>query len=122
MFHKKPRLTDLYVIKPLNQNFGDLEGFILAVKSLVNNQLKHGKKGVKLPSGQKYSYQKTLDVLFQLYSYFGLKGCFTGGCCGDCKYFLNSKTVDGTWGYCGSSYKSMLEGCTKFEPYREEER
>jgi hypothetical protein len=108
----RPYLINL-IHDPDNRDWNDLELLLKAIERLIKIQVGQGKKGLKFHNGQKLSYKKAQGLLFELYSYFGDKGCFTGGICGDCQKFNNSMTESGTYGYCGDKNKFMLDGCTK---------
>lgn len=98
----------------------DLKACLLTFQKLIDDKVKEGKKGVVLNKGTeqeyKMSYKKLQSLLWELDTYFGLKGAFTYGICGNCRHFQNSCSIDGTFGRCqGVSDRVMFESCKDFE-------
>lgn len=91
----------------------DLEGFFLVVQELIQDQVENGKKGKILSPEYKMSYKKAQGVLFDLQSYFGLKGCFSYGTCDTCKKFQNGSYTRGIMGTCNGQEKFWCDTCNK---------
>lgn len=91
----------------------DLEGFFLVIQELLQEQVENGKKGKILSPEYKMSYKKARGILFDLHSYFGLKGCFSYGTCDTCERFQNGAYTHGIMGTCGGQEKFWCDACNK---------
>ena len=104
-------------IKSINMEKGielsELELFFLAVQNLIEEKESKGKKGKKFKNGQKISYKKVQAILYELKSYFGLKGCFSFGICGTCNRFENSISSNGMYGECKGQEKHAFDSCNE---------
>ena len=114
MIHKKVKHKPIH-IRSLNMDRGnkicDLELFFLVVQELIQEQVENGSKGKKLSPENKMSYKKAQGVLFNLHSYFGLKGCFTLGTCSTCEKFQNGAYSHGLIGQCKGKERYWCESC-----------
>lgn len=108
------------IIKSINmaqeRKISDLELFFMVTQELLQNKIKHGCKGKKLSPQYKMTYQRAQGILFDLNTYFGVKGCFSMGICETCKQFDNSSTCSGLMGYCGDQPKLWCDTCDKHSP------
>lgn len=117
----KPKSTKIQSINASKgKELNDLEATLLSFQKLIDSKVKEGKKGIVLNKGTeqeyKMSYKKLQALLWELDTYFGLRGAFTYGICGNCKHFQNSCSVDGTFGKCqGINNKVMFESCKDFK-------
>lgn len=108
--HKPIRITSLNMEQ--GRQIGDLELFFLVVQELLQEKIEQGRKGKKLGQEYKMSYKKAQGVLWDLHSYFGIKGCFSFGTCETCESFGNGISSTGTLGMCGGQEKSWLDTCS----------
>ena len=92
---------------------GDLEMFFLVVQELIQDKIKQGRKGKKLGQGYKMSYKKAQGVLFDLYSHFAIKGCFSFGTCQTCEYFGNGISSTGSIGLCKGQKRTWCDTCNE---------
>lgn len=107
-------------INSLNYEHGlklnELETALLVFQKLIDKQVESGKKGMVLFKGTesecRITYSEVQGILFELHSFFGLKGCFSFGICGNCENFGNSCTSTGTLGYCGGQEKHCFDTCS----------
>ncbi len=114
----KPKCVKLQSPEDIN----DLKACFLALQRLIDGKIKDGKKGLILNKGTdaeyKMSYKKLQGLLWELDTYFGLRGAFTYGICADCKHFHNACSTDGTFGKCQEvTDKVMFDSCKNFEKY-----
>lgn len=103
-----------YIIRSTHNRetkINDLEGFFLIVQELIQDRVSKGKKGKKLPSGYKMSYVKAQGILFDLHTYFGLKGCFTFGPCETCDKFNSKGYSHESLGKCKGKEKNWCDSC-----------
>ena len=105
------------VIQSINMDrgnqIGDLELFFLLTQELIQDKIKQGRKGKKLGQGYKMSYKKAQGVLFDLHSYFGMKGCFSFGTCETCEKFGNGASSTGILGLCKGQEKNWCDTCNE---------
>ena len=116
MNHKKTKHKPIIIrsIRQMrNKEICDLELFFLVVQELIQDQVENGKKGKKLSSKYKMSYKKGQGILWSLYSYFGLKGCFSFGTCDTCKNFSNANYSRGILGKCKGKEKNWCDSCSE---------
>ena len=90
----------------------DLEIFFLVCQDLIQGKIKEGRKGKKLSPDHKMSYKKAQGILFDLHSYFGLKGCFSFGTCETCEKFGNVISSTGIIGNCRGQEKMWCDTCS----------
>lgn len=90
----------------------DLELFFLVVQDLLQDKIESGKKGKKLKSGHKLSYEKAQGILFNLNSYFAIQGCFSFGICQTCEKFGNGISSTGMIGMCNGQEKNWCDTCS----------
>lgn len=114
MIHKKVKHKPVHVTSlnmDRNGEICDLELFFLVIQELLQDQIKNGRKGKKLTPEIKMSYKKAQGVLWDLHSYFGLKGCFSFGTCDTCTKFQNGMTTSGTIGQCKGQERFWCDTC-----------
>lgn len=116
MIHKKVEHRPT-IVKSINMQNGaeisNLELFFLLCQDLIQSKIKDGKKGKKLASGYKMSYKKAQGVLFDLHSYFAVKGCFSFGPCETCGKFGNAISSTGIIGQCRGQEKLWCDACSE---------
>lgn len=96
-----------------NNKLNDLEMFFLLTQELLQQRIKSGRKGKKWASGDKISYKKAQGVLFELSTYFGLRGAFSFGICANCSHFDNTSTATGCLGTCKGREKHCFDSCNE---------
>lgn len=93
----------------------DLEAALLAFQKLIEDKVKSGKKGIILnketDSEYKMSYKKLQGLLWEMHSFFGMRGAFSFGICANCENFGNSCSADGTFGKCNGNDRVMFDSC-----------
>lgn len=116
MIHVKVKHKPV-VIQSINKDrgnqIGDLELFFLLTQELIQDKIKQGRKGKKLGQGYKMSYKKAQGVLFDLHSYFAIKGCFSFGTCETCEKFGNGISSTGILGLCKGQEKNWCDTCNE---------
>lgn len=114
MTHKKVKHKPIQIqsINMSNKDkICDLEGFFLVIQELLQEQIKNCRKGKILSSEYRLSYKKAQGILFDLHSYFGLKGCFSFGTCETCKKFDNGSSSTGIIGDCKNQKRMWCDSC-----------
>lgn len=119
--HEKAKLTPIR-IHSINSDkdlkLNDLEAALLAFQKLIDEKVNTGKKGIilnkKSASEYKMSYKKLQSLLWELDTFFALRGAFSFGICADCKSFHNSCYSYGVMGKCNGSDKTVFDSCDKF--------
>lgn len=91
----------------------DLELFFLLVQELLKEKKAAGEKGKKFSQDDKLSYKKAQGILFDLHSYFALKGCFSFGPCETCSRFGNAVSTTGIIGECKGQERHCFETCSE---------
>lgn len=109
--YKPIQISSLNLEKGLDM--GELEQFLLLCQDLINQKIDSGRKGKKFSNGQKMSYKKAQGVLWELGSYFALKGCFSFGTCSTCSRFGNACSTSGVIGYCKGQEKHAFDACSE---------
>lgn len=120
--HKEPKVRPVK-IRSVNASQGeplnDLESALLCVQKLIGQKQKEGKKGMTLYKGTesetKVSYNKLQGLLWEIHTYFAMRGAFSHGTCGTCVKFDNGCSEDGTYGYCNGKERYMVDSCTNHE-------
>ena len=89
---------------------GDLELFFLVAQELIQDKIRQGRK---MGQGYKMSYKKAQGVLYDLCSYFAIKGCFSFGTCETCEKFGNGVSSNGITGMCNGQEKNWCDTCSE---------
>lgn len=116
MIHKKVRHKPVMIQSinmDRNNQMSDLEVFFLVCQDLIQGKIKEGRKGKKLSPDHKMSYKKAQGVLFDLHSYFAIKGCFSFGTCETCEKFGNGISSTGIIGNCRGQEKMWCDTCSE---------
>lgn len=116
MVHKKvdhSPITINSINMDRNNQIGDLELFFLVVQELIQDKIKDGRKGKKLGQDYKMTYKRAQGVLYDLHSYFGMKGCFSFGTCETCEHFGNGVSSTGKLGVCRGQEKNWCDTCSE---------
>lgn len=91
----------------------DLEMFFIVVQGFIQERIENGKKGKKLSSDNKITYESMQGILFELYSKFALEGAFSYGTCGTCENFENAEYSYGLLGMCKGKERHCFESCNE---------
>lgn len=97
------RMTTLNEDK--GKQISDLEALLITMNKLLDDKLEHKPKaGITLAKGKrnerKFRYSEAKEVLRQMESYFGIKGCISLGICDTCNQFDQRAHGNKAFGNC----------------------
>lgn len=95
----------------IGNSASELELLFVMIQGMLDEKKSCGKKGKKFSNGQKLTYKKAQALLYELYKFFAIKGCFSFGICGNCEYFENGCSTHGMVGYCSGQEKHAFDSC-----------
>ena len=96
-----------------NNKLSNLEMFFLVTQEFIQDRIKKGKKGKKLSSNDKITYETMQGILYTLYSEMAVEGCFSFGICETCSDFNNLGHDPETFGTCKGKTVSCFDTCSE---------